>query len=168
MVLAAGAATFIVLTLLLRLLEKIPPIPEKEGPGGSPLDAPFALIAAFLFLAWMPFFLVFYPGTGMNDTTDIMRAGIWAAGQHTFIYCMAVYGPTELSKELTGSASYGLAFISDCQYVVFQREGCPFFRSDSPLGSAYDIFCIRIQGKCVGIEQISLCACRHWDDDAPE
>ena len=84
MVLAAGAATFIVLTLLLRLLEKIPPIPEKEGPGGSPLDAPFALIAAFLFLAWMPFFLVFYPGTGMNDTTDIMRAGIWAAGQHLF------------------------------------------------------------------------------------
>lgn len=119
MVLAAGAATFIVLTLLLWLLEKIPPIPEKEGPGGSPLDAPFALIAAFLFLAWMPFFLVFYPGTGMNDTTDIMRAGIWAAGQHTFIYCMAVYGPTELSKELTGSASYGLAFISVVQMFLF-------------------------------------------------
>lgn len=118
MVLAAGAATFIVLTLLLRLLEKIPPISEKEGPGGSPLDAPFALIAAFLFLAWMPFFLVFYPGTGMNDTTDIMRAGIWAAGQHTFIYCMAVYGPTELSKELTGSASYGLAFISVVQMFL--------------------------------------------------
>lgn len=30
MVLAAGAATFIVLTLLLRLLEKIPPIPERK------------------------------------------------------------------------------------------------------------------------------------------
>lgn len=31
MVLAAGAATFIVLTLLLWLLEKIPPIPEKQS-----------------------------------------------------------------------------------------------------------------------------------------
>lgn len=30
MVLAAGAATFIVLTLLLRLLEKIPPISERK------------------------------------------------------------------------------------------------------------------------------------------
>lgn len=117
MVLAAGAATFIVLTLLLWLLEKIPPIPERKDLEAV-LSMRLCADCSISFLAWMPFFLVFYPGTGMNDTTDIMRAGIWAAGQHTFIYCMAVYGPTELSKELTGSASYGLAFISVVQMFL--------------------------------------------------
>lgn len=36
----------------------------------------------------------------MNDTTDIMRAGIWATGQHTFIYCMFIYGLTQASDML--------------------------------------------------------------------
>jgi hypothetical protein len=58
----------------------------------------------------MPFFLVFYPGTGMNDTTDIMRAGIWATGQHTFIYCMFIYGLTGCGPKDNGPAFPGYPF----------------------------------------------------------
>lgn len=55
----------------------------------------------------------------MNDTTDIMRAGIWATGQHTFIYCMFIYGLTQASDMLFHTTSYGLAAASLIQMVLF-------------------------------------------------
>lgn len=54
----------------------------------------------------------------MNDTTDIMRAGIWATGQHTFIYCMFIYGLTQASDMLFHTTSYGLAVASLIQMVL--------------------------------------------------
>lgn len=54
----------------------------------------------------------------MNDTTDIMRAGIWATGQHTFIYCMFIYGLTQASGMLFHTTSYGLAAASLIQMVL--------------------------------------------------
>lgn len=99
-VLALSVLTFVVISLFMKYAGSLSSFSEKIGIEGSPLEAPFALIMAFLLLAWMPFFLVFYPGTGMNDTTDIMRAGIWATGQHTFIYCMFIYGLTQASDML--------------------------------------------------------------------
>ena len=116
---ALGCLTFLVISVLLKILGPVPVLSEKPGPDGKPTDAPFAFIAAFLLLCWMPFFLVFYPGTGMNDTTDIMRAGIWATGQHTFIYCMYIYGLTQASDFLFHTASYGLAAASLIQMFLF-------------------------------------------------
>lgn len=55
----------------------------------------------------------------MNDTTDIMRAGIWATGQHTFIYCMYIYGLTQASDMLFHTTSYGLAAASLIQMFLF-------------------------------------------------
>lgn len=118
-VLALSVLTFVVISLFMKYAGSLSSFSEKIGIEGSPLEAPFALIMAFLLLAWMPFFLVFYPGTGMNDTTDIMRAGIWATGQHTFIYCMFIYGLTQASDMLFHTTSYGLAAASVVQMFLF-------------------------------------------------
>lgn len=118
-VLVLAVLTFLLLSALMKVLGKVPALAERLEPDGSPLEAPFAFIVVFLLLCWMPFFLVFYPGTGMNDTTDIMRAGIWATGQHTFIYCMYIYGLTQASDMLFHTTSYGLAAASLIQMFLF-------------------------------------------------
>lgn len=118
-VLVLAVLTFLVLSALMKALGKVSALAERLEPDGSPLEAPFAFIVVFLLLCWMPFFLVFYPGTGMNDTTDIMRAGIWATGQHTFIYCMYIYGLTQASDMLFHTTSYGLAAASLIQMFLF-------------------------------------------------
>lgn len=118
-VLLLGVLTFAALSLFMKEAGALPSFSLRLGVDGKPTDSPFALIAALLLLAWMPFFLVFYPGTGMNDTTDIMRAGIWATGQHTFIYCMFIYGLTQASDMLFHTTSYGLAAASLIQMVLF-------------------------------------------------
>lgn len=118
-VLLAAVVTFGALHLFLKTAGKLPLFSPRQEILGSATDAPFAFLVAFLLLCWMPFFLVFYPGTGMNDTTDIMRAGIWATGQHTFIYCMFIYGLTQLSQMLFDITSYGLAVASLIQMVLF-------------------------------------------------
>lgn len=118
-VLALAVVTFLVLSVLMKYLGTVPALSERLEPDGSPLEAPFAFIVVFLLCAWMPFFLVFYPGTGMNDTTDIMRAGIWATGQHTFIYCMYIYGLTQAADMLFHTTSYGLAAASLIQMFLF-------------------------------------------------
>ena len=118
-VLALAVVTFLALSVLMKYLGTVPALSERLEPDGSPLEAPFAFIVVFLLCAWMPFFLVFYPGTGMNDTTDIMRAGIWATGQHTFIYCMYIYGLTQASDMLFHTTSYGLAAASLIQMFLF-------------------------------------------------
>lgn len=117
-ILGLAAVTYAVLSFAVPRIGRIPAMEENEIPG-KPTDAPFAWLTAFFMLAWFPFFLVFYPGTGMNDTTDIMRAGIWATGQHTFIYCMFIYGLTQASIELFQTASYGLAAASLIQMLFF-------------------------------------------------
>lgn len=114
-----GVLTFFALSILMRTLQKLPLLEPRVEIHGDATDAPFAFLVLFLLLCWMPFFLVFYPGTGMNDTTDIMRAGIWATGQHTFIYCMYIYGLTQASLFLFHTTSYGLAAASVIQMVLF-------------------------------------------------
>ncbi len=118
-ILLAALLTFALLHLFLRVGNRIPLLAPRQEILGNATDAPFAFLVAFLLLCWTPFFLVFYPGTGMNDTTDIMRAGIWAAGQHTFIYCMFIYGLTQLSQMLFDTTSYGLAVASMIQMFFF-------------------------------------------------
>lgn len=117
-VLGLAALTFILLLLVIPRFGDIPVMSERTEQG-KPTDPPFAVLTAFLFIAWLPFFLVFYPGTGMNDTTDIMRAGIWATGQHTFIYCMFIFGLTQASDVLFRTPSYGLAAASLIQMFFF-------------------------------------------------
>ena len=117
-VLLAAVVTFGALHLFLKTAGKLPLLSPRQEILGRATDAPFAFLVAFLLLCWMPFFLVFYPGTGMNDTTDIMRAGIWATGQHTFIYCMFIYGLTQLSQMFFDTTSYGLAVASLIQMVL--------------------------------------------------
>ena len=73
-ILLASIVTFVVLQLFLKAASQLPLLSPRQEIFGSATDAPFAFLVAFFLLCWMPFFLVFYPGTGMNDTTDIMRA----------------------------------------------------------------------------------------------
>ena len=75
-------------------------------------------ISLFLLLLWLPYFLVFYPGTGMNDTTDIMRSGVLAMIQHTLAYIIYIWGLTQLSDLLFHTKEFGLAAASLIQMVV--------------------------------------------------
>ena len=118
-ILLLSAVTFLLLSLLMNGLGRLPSFAERPEGDGQRTRGMSIGIAVFLLCAWMPFFLVFYPGTGMNDTTDIMRAGIWAAGQHTFIYCMYIYGLTQASDMLFHTLSYGLATASLIQMLLF-------------------------------------------------
>lgn len=103
------------------LIPKIGRIPcmKLVAVEGKPTDPPFAILSVFLVLAWLPFFFVFFPGTGMNDTTDIIRAGIWATGQHTFIYCMYLWGLAQGSIYLFGTIYQGLVAASLIQMFLF-------------------------------------------------
>lgn len=58
-VLALSVLTFVVISLFMKYAGSLSSFSEKIGIEGSPLEAPFALIMAFLLLAWMPFFLCF-------------------------------------------------------------------------------------------------------------
>lgn len=113
-----AALSFAGLRLLFKVLDRIR---EKEVEEVLPhplTGPPFALTVFFLLLMWMPFFIVFFPGTGMNDTTDILRYGFWAAGQHTVLYCLYLGGLGEASDLLTGSMTAGLAAASLIQMFL--------------------------------------------------
>lgn len=58
-VLLLGAATFLVLSLVMKQAGALPAFSLHLELDGRPTDSPFALIAALLLLAWMPFFLFF-------------------------------------------------------------------------------------------------------------
>jgi hypothetical protein len=118
-ILGFSVLTAVILYVLISRLKDIPLIRWRVGPSGHVTDAPFAALTLFLFLCWLPFFAVFYPGTGMNDTTDILRAGVWAAGQHTLVYCLFISGLGEASYQLTGTAAYGIAAASLIQMGLF-------------------------------------------------
>lgn len=113
-----AALSFGGLYILFQILEKIREKDAEETLPHPLTGPPFALTVFFLLLMWMPFFLVFFPGTGMNDTTDILRYGFWAAGQHTFLYCLYLGGLGAASDFLTGSMTAGMAAASLIQMFL--------------------------------------------------
>ena len=115
---------FVLLLAVIKGLGSLPEIPlrREEVPFTAP---PFSFLILVLMAAWLPFFLVFFPGTAMNDTTDILRAELWAAGQHTVLYCLFLGGLGEISKALTGNWAAGVAAASILQmYLLAAAISC--------------------------------------------
>lgn len=102
-----AAVNFSVLCFAVPRLSGIRPFTNHEVTEFSRRS--FFLSALFLFAAWMPFFLAFYPGTGMNDTTYIMDTGIEASWLHPLLYVLYLSGIGEISWEAAGSYEFGLA-----------------------------------------------------------
>jgi hypothetical protein len=69
-----------------------------------------------IFLCWFFFFLVFYPGSAMNDTVYICGNPRLLTNQHPAMYVYYTYGFYSLGVML-GSPNLGLAFISLLQLV---------------------------------------------------
>ena len=109
--------SFFGLLVLVNLLGRIPSFHGQEAEGPF-TESPFPLVMILLLTAWMPFFLVFFPGTAMNDTTDILRGELWAAGQHTFLYCLFLGTLGEISHFLTGNWAAGVAVASILQMYL--------------------------------------------------
>lgn len=117
-ILPLGAVTLGALFLLTKGMGRIPALSWRDPGPGRFTDPPFAAVTFILMAAWLPFFLVFFPGTAMNDTTDILRAELWAAGQHTFLYCLYLGGLGELSTMVTGNTAAGVALASFLQMML--------------------------------------------------
>ncbi len=144
--------TLVTFVCLLGIIKGLGSLPDRQifRKSQSFTDPPFSFIVFLLMAAWFPFFLVFFPGTGMNDTTDILRAEFWAAGQHTLLYCLFLGGLGEISKTLTGNWAAGLAAASIVQmyllagaiaYVVtwlYRRSGSAVLAA---VFTAYYAFC---------------------------
>ena len=117
-ILPFAVLTFVGLLLFVRVMNCFSD-EEEAAPLPNPLTGPpFALTVFFLLMAWMPFFAVFFPGTGMNDTTDILRDVFWASGQHTFLYCLYLGGLGQISEFLTGTMTAGLVAASLIQMLL--------------------------------------------------
>lgn len=70
-----------------------------------------------IFVSWFFFFLVFYPGTAMNDTIYILEKPWELSNQHPILYNLYTYGLFCLGRYLWNS-NFGLALISLVQMVA--------------------------------------------------
>lgn len=70
-----------------------------------------------IFVAWFGFFLVFYPGTAMNDTVFILEEPWELSNQHPILYNLYTYGLFCLGRRLW-NPNFGLALISLVQMVA--------------------------------------------------
>lgn len=66
---------------------------------------------------WFFFFLVFYPGTAMNDTVYILEDPWLLSGQHPIIYNLYTYGLFRLGTFIWNE-NFGLAIISFIQMTA--------------------------------------------------
>lgn len=75
-------------------------------------------IWGFMILVWSLFFLVFFPGTAMNDTIYILGNPWELSAQHPILYNLYTYGLFSLGKWLL-NPNAGLAIIAFVQILVF-------------------------------------------------
>lgn len=68
--------------------------------------------AAILFLLWLPFLLVLYPGAGMNDTVAILSSPRRVTVQFPWIYSLALGSFGKISKYLFGTWEIGIFLFS--------------------------------------------------------
>lgn len=76
----------------------------------------FIKIFGIIFLWWFFLFLLFYPGTAMNDTIFILQSPMELSNQHPILYILYTYGFYRLGVWL-GNPSIGMAFLSIFQMV---------------------------------------------------
>ncbi len=74
-------------------------------------------IGLTLLIIWFLFFLVFYPGTAMNDTIYILRNPWEMSKQHPILYNLYTYGLVQLGSMLW-NPNFGLALISLLQMTA--------------------------------------------------
>lgn len=74
-------------------------------------------IFIFIFCAWFFFFLVFYPGTAMNDTIYILQDPYKLSYQHPILYNLYTYGFYKIGCKL-GDPDLGLALLSLTQMAA--------------------------------------------------
>lgn len=74
-------------------------------------------IFGFIFCVWFFFFLVFYPGTAMNDTIYILQDPCQLSYQHPILYNLYTYGFYKIGCTL-GDPDLGLALLSLTQMIA--------------------------------------------------
>lgn len=71
----------------------------------------------FILCIWYFFFLIFYPGTAMNDTIYILQDPYKMSYQHPILYNLYTYGFYEIGCIL-GNPNWGLALLSITQMIA--------------------------------------------------
>lgn len=82
----------------------------------------FLIIAAIFFIAWLPYFLNYYPGTTSYDTNyQLMQGyGIYPySNHHPIIHTMIITIITKIGYAITNSYNFGIAI-----YVILQMIVC--------------------------------------------
>lgn len=77
----------------------------------------FVIAFLFIFIIWFFFFLVFYPGTAMNDTIYILKNPDALCYQHPVLYIMYTHCFYRIGVAL-GNPNLGLAFLSLAQMLA--------------------------------------------------
>lgn len=107
---------FLIVILLLRLLQQREFSPNKNEL--IPITKKQLLIfAGGLFLAWLPGLLIFFPGTGMNDTVAIIKY-LGTMVQHPFFYVAFINGLGRVSNFFWYTKVYGIFFASLIQMLL--------------------------------------------------
>lgn len=93
-----------------KLAQCIRPLNQK-GNGKVLLKHGKWKIFGFIWCVWFFFFLVFYPGTAMNDTINILKNPWELSNQHPILYNLYTYGLYRLGSFIWNE-NFGLALIS--------------------------------------------------------
>lgn len=121
---------FVAATILLywagsMLVNKIVPwlrsrMMEKETESNKGLLENYSKVKIFacIFSVWFFFFLVFYPGTAMNDTIFVLEDPLELSRQHPLFYVIYTYGLFKVGSLLGNDPNSGLALISLVQMLA--------------------------------------------------
>lgn len=82
-------------------------------------------LAILFFLCWFPFLLAFYPGTGMNDTVNIIKVGTSITNQFPWPYVYFIHEGSKVSIFLFGTAEPWL-FICSLLQMGLMASGLSF------------------------------------------
>ena len=134
-------AIIIVLHIVIKKLAKInfnsiASFKEKQG-------IQFKYLPLVFIILWFPYYVTFYPGTGMQDEVWAMQHPFGAANQ-PFFYSLVLRGFWEFGK-LFGSYTLGLGILSFLQMVT--------------LACSLSFFLFWLYKKNVSIAYIVLCSC---------
>ncbi len=69
-------------------------------------------------MAWLPWLLIFFPGTGMNDTVYILNDFLGVLNQHPFFYVAFINGLGRLSNFFCYTKLYEIFFASLIQMLL--------------------------------------------------
>lgn len=133
------------------------------------LDTKYKCLIAFIiiFLLWLPYFLVCYPGILTPDSIYEMRTLVqnfkFISDAHPVLHTIFMYLPYTLGMKITNDINVSVAFITITQMIIFSGifAYSISFLSEKKVGNIYRLFLILFYGIVPIFAIYSVCM---WKD----